>query len=810
MAPIATELATFRALTFRLSSTATSLLPEHVPAIAASLANCRSLLASAHTSGSKASAEASVAVHKYRALLSTLLQDRTVQGRWAAIVLVKATVEIGGWETLQKSLAWVRGLLAILTKPDPPSSKKLCLITLTRIFCLTREYPTLVREITTPSLPTFIQSSLQIATPKAPASLLQAVFESFNQLLPRHPTIFRSYLKQLQQLLGRTIAPTPSSKLGPEQVSGPKFETASEVSAAARRLYTQLPCCAPKGASNEEWHESFKRTVENVHRVSDRVFRAVVEDWRSSVNNMPSLNSHTSDDEVQDLEPSAMALPPWSGIYAGSERLVSLLRLIKDHLDCATAGPISLNVGLTVDLLSRLLSLTVPSTTGGKAFQTNGARFNNQVTKEERETLWLILPNVHVAAMEILLVLTHRCDASTLAVDVVLLDQLVWVFASEKDTPQIRTACYQTVAQLLMRSGAALSKSSIDSLSTMIRTCCDDILPVELSLVSSKQTQAKANGNSQQQVTTNADSFLRLSKSLKDPIANFSGLQEAARSLLPVVFANIRSQYLSNSVRARLDRTVILVGHKDAMVASLLNPPPSRKCGKPAASILPLLARFRAGEQDVESLLRPRMPVIRTGSQDYNGGEEEEEEEEEEGATQDGEGEDDHFVGHELDSILETANSTNSGGGDAALADPTGVGPEHQALLLSAAPGLNANDGIDTVCLGTGRHEGGLGGKRAQAEDVPSSPAKRVKVNEEGAAPSGSPTTSIPSILTIPTTLAPAITAPLETAVVDFVEPTTSQASPPPAPPAEEQREDSDEDDIVPLVLGQDTDDESD
>jgi pre-rRNA-processing protein RIX1 len=160
MAPMASELATLRALTYRISSTATAQLPQHVPAIAASLANCRTLLSSPQAAVSKSSSESSVAIHKFRTLLSTLLQDRTIQGRWSAIVLIKATIELGAWETLQKCLPWVRGLLGILNKPDPPSSKKLCLITLTRIFILTREYPTLVREITTPSLPTLYPGRL--------------------------------------------------------------------------------------------------------------------------------------------------------------------------------------------------------------------------------------------------------------------------------------------------------------------------------------------------------------------------------------------------------------------------------------------------------------------------------------------------------------------------------------------------------------------------------------------------------------------------------------------------------------------------
>jgi pre-rRNA-processing protein RIX1 len=317
MAPVMTELATLRALTFRISSTATLQLPQHVPAIAASLANCRTLLSSPQAAASKTSSESSVAVHKYRTLLSALLQDRTIQGRWSAIVLIKATVEIGGWESLQKCLPWVRGLLGVLNKPDPPATKKLCIITLTRIFILTREYPTLIREITTPSLPALVQSSLQIANAKAPASLLQTILESFNELLPRHPTIFRTYLKQIHPLLARLLAPTPSNKLGQEEIPGTKLETTAGVVQAAQQLFVQTSSCAPKGASSDEWEKSLKTTVSSAHRVADRVFRAVIEDWQPSKRDA-TTNGHILDDEVQDLEPQDMALPPWSGLFAGS------------------------------------------------------------------------------------------------------------------------------------------------------------------------------------------------------------------------------------------------------------------------------------------------------------------------------------------------------------------------------------------------------------------------------------------------------------------------------------------------------------
>ncbi|KAH8727718.1 rRNA processing/ribosome biogenesis-domain-containing protein [Phaeosphaeriaceae sp. PMI808] len=793
MASIASELATLRALTFRVSSTTTSQLPKHVPAIVASLANCKTLLSLPQASAAKSSSESSVAVHKYRTLLSTLLQDRTVHGRWSAIVLIKATIEIGGWETLQKCLPWVRGLLGILTKPDPPSSKKLCVITLTRIFILTREYPTLVREITTPSLPVFIQSSLKIANSKTPAPLLQAILESFNELLPRHPTIFRSYLKQLHPFLAHLLAPTPSNKLTQEH----QFELTSGVVSAAQQLYVQIPNCAPKGASSEDWEKSLRSTISSAHRVADKVFRAVIEDWHPTTREA-ATNGHTLEDEVQDLDPDNMALPVWSGIFAGSERLVQFFHLIQQFLINPTANTVSINISAVIDIITRALMLTIPGSSSRS--YPKATKFNNQVTKEERENLWLVLPTIHVAAIEVLLVLASRSQSSTLPLDSIIIDQMVWLFAAERNSRQIRVACYLAVAVLIQRSGAGFSKSIIGSLVPLMRACCEDLLPLESATGAAKDTpgQAKTNGLPPAQAAANADTFLDSAKGIADTTSGFVGLKEAAFNLLPLLLANIPAQYLSDSLRGRLDRTAILTQHKHAMVASVLNPPPSKKFGKPAASILPLMARSFPASTEVESMSRPRMPTIRLGAQDVEAEEDEMDEDAEEDdiaeveetveeQTMAGSG-DTHFVGHELDLLLQSAGRTN----------PLVSNPE-----MVDVPGMVASIDLDngkierqTRSSSTQAHLKDSG-KRTHIDQTPPSPSKRVKFGEEAQAPIlGIPPTS--------TAAYPSSTGPPEPIAVAEI-----SGLPEPTETVLNENE-SDEDDIVSLVMGQDTDDDSD
>lgn len=799
MAPIANELATLRALTFRISSTPTLQLPQHVPAIAASLAICKALL-SCPASSSKTASEASVAVHKYRTFLSTLLQDRTIQGRWAAIVLVKSTIEIGGWETLHNSGPWVRGLLGILTKPDPHSSKQLCIITLTRIFTLTREYPTLLREFTTPSLTPFIQSTLQLAASRISPALLETILESYNQLLPRHPTTFRSHLKPIRQLLNHTVSPTPSSKLSPEQVPGTRSDVTEAVTEAARRLYTQLPCSAPnaaKGAASEEWLASFKRTIENTHRVGDKIFRAVVEDWKPSTRDAGTVNGSTLDDEVQDLGADSMSLPPWSGIFAGGERLVGLLSLLRAYILCPTTLPINFNIGSMVDLLTRLLSLTIPAAKS-QGFQ-NTIKFNNQVSKDERESLWLILPTVHVAAVDMLLALTRRTNASSTSIDSAMLDQLAWVFTAEKDIPEVRTSCYLAVTEILLRSGVALPKSSVDPLGDMVRKCCDDILPQEGNAAPKQpSTQQKTNGTTQ--ATTNADTFLKAPKA-QNVLENFTGLQSAARSLLSTMFSHTRPQHLADSLRARMDRTAILIGDKHSLISSVLHPPPSRKFGKPAASILPFLARTHSGEKEVDALLRPRMPIILTGTHESDAldgddeeQEEDQEEEEEEEATVEEPEQPHELIGNKLDMLLDTAAKETSVSGDIAMTDA--------AASLLTDPKNQASESVErpnTIV------------KRPAEHTAPLSPPKRVRVGED---PTAHSVPTIPTTITAPALEAPTVVPVLSTVATRSVASAASAATAVPSVsahgPNEADSDDEDEDGKISLVLGQDTDSESD
>ena len=84
--------------------------------IAASLSDCSDIISSPQAKKAANSDDNdALLVNKLKARVTSLVQDRTVQGRWTGVVLVKATIEAGQWEVLHDCAAWVRGLLSILS-----------------------------------------------------------------------------------------------------------------------------------------------------------------------------------------------------------------------------------------------------------------------------------------------------------------------------------------------------------------------------------------------------------------------------------------------------------------------------------------------------------------------------------------------------------------------------------------------------------------------------------------------------------------------------------------------------------------------
>lgn len=90
-------------------------LPLAVPSLTKHILRCRHVLSTPHDAKSKDDGSQSAQlVHKLRASVTTLLNGRSREARFAAIGLIKAMIDVGGWEILRTSDSWVRGLLSIV------------------------------------------------------------------------------------------------------------------------------------------------------------------------------------------------------------------------------------------------------------------------------------------------------------------------------------------------------------------------------------------------------------------------------------------------------------------------------------------------------------------------------------------------------------------------------------------------------------------------------------------------------------------------------------------------------------------------
>lgn len=627
MAPQTSSSITLRVITQRLAVTPVSQLPNIVVHLASSITTCKTVLATSDLRDEKTDgSDVALLVHKLKIQLSALLQNKSPEARWGAIVLIKATIETGGWEVQRGCGAWVRGLLGILSKTDPPATKKLCIIALTRIFLLLEGYQSLVREITTPSLPSFIISCLNLVKPQIASrgtkktngynATLNTILQSFCKLLPQHPTIFRPFLSQIRSLILPLIAATPSNLMIDEDSKHTPITSGTSVAQSSRQLFVLLSCCAPKNTSAEDWAESLQVVVKSLHRTADRAFRAVFEDWEPS-SSRAALNGkipHDFADIVCGLDEYDSGLPAWRGIHAGIERINGLLHILQVFLETPTRLPVRIPVGALIDATERILSIFPPD--GESETNYDGPIVNPEAGKEEREGLWTGLSMIHVSALELLSLVILRLGRSSAIASHVILERSLWVFDAERSNGLVRTTVYRLVSDIIRLLGWSLPKTIAPLLSNCIRSCCEDLVPLGEQRTLAENSAASVQRQTLASVSINADSYLKFPIRSAKLSENLQEIETSAASLLSVTVSHVPKDFFTYSLRAQIDRTAILIRSKPTMLASVLNPPIRRKGAREPSSIMPLLAREFPYSLEVEALLRPRMPVLKTRKDD--------------------------------------------------------------------------------------------------------------------------------------------------------------------------------------------------
>ncbi|KAI0402684.1 rRNA processing/ribosome biogenesis-domain-containing protein [Xylaria palmicola] len=594
-----------RSICRRLTSTKVELLPSLLPILLKDVGRCQeSLSRPLEPKVSESSPETAKLVHTLKTQITTLLNGRTSQGRFVGAALVKAVVENGGWECLRASEPWVRGLISVIQKKDPAITKELCVVTITKIYTLLHEYPTLIREIVTPTLPGFAKACLQILKPpvsskvgKAPYSLVETIFDAMSTLVPLHPTTLREFASKFRAEIRPFLAPTTSdNNLIPMTLQ-----------ASSRRVAIRLHMTAAKGGDSTEWTKHVDELVNTVHTTADQVFRAVQENWESAIGY--KREQVNIDAEPQGGGGDSDQFPRWIGVQAGAERIVGLLDFIGEYLHCRTRVPVAIPITALIDIASRISSIKLPS-----PGERHDSGMNPAVGREERDEFWTALPDIQIAAMRIHLSLVQRLERNYIPLAQETLDQTLRVLQSTYRLPQTRTAAFILVREILHLCGPTLPKLAVESLGLLMKCCCRDLLGAAGYLMKPKpqSSSASQNGQKPKTISQNADAFLP-GKSQDDTLSVSLSTEHlgAAEALLTTLFSHLPQQHIPSSLRSQMLKTAILSRNRDAQVASILHPARDRS-GRIPQVILPYLSQQFPQDESVE-LLRFNFRPMATG-----------------------------------------------------------------------------------------------------------------------------------------------------------------------------------------------------
>ncbi|KAJ4292311.1 hypothetical protein N0V88_005943 [Collariella sp. IMI 366227] len=549
-----------RVLCRRLASTPVDELPRLCPLLSSHVVRCASALSAPQDAKNKDKAsETSMLVHKFRTHITTLLNGRNSAGRFAAVCLVKAVIDVGGWESLRAADPWLRGLIGVVQKPDPLASKELAIVVLTKIYMLLQGYQTLIREMATPTLPSYVTACLQlIKAPssgkplKVPMTFVDTVACSLSKLVVLYPTTLRPFAGQMQGALRPYLAPTASDSLVVPQ----------SLKESSRRLFVLLSYTAPKNGSSDEWAKAIRSTILNCHGTVDQIFRAVVESWESSTGYRgqtaragpdPSGGGGSGED-----------LPSWVGVQAGAERITGLLEFLADYFNNPTKAPVTVPLGEIMDLTARITLVTPPSGSED-SIETNPA-----ISRDEKAELWSVLPDIHIAVLRLHAAFLRRLRDSALPLATDILDQMVRVLNASRSIPSMRETATSSSSQ------APHSPNSPSTPRPLIQSTCHDILLTTGHLESLKthhhphNPKTKTNPNATA-LNANADAFLT-SPPPSPPTPPPRTHLTTATTLLPLFLSHLPQSALAPELRGLVDRTAILSHSRDAMVASCLHP----------------------------------------------------------------------------------------------------------------------------------------------------------------------------------------------------------------------------------------------
>jgi pre-rRNA-processing protein RIX1 len=537
-----------------------------------------------------------VPLHKLRTRISSLLQHRSPAGRLTAAVLIKTIAEVGqpGESTIWEP--WARGLISCLNKFEPWEIKRVYLAAVVRVFLLTKDSPTLQREVSNPLLPHFLTASLAAIKPiqaktgvnarATPSRLLPDVLRAWNELLQVQPGTFRPFLSRIQPICLSIMSDVGSS---------------NELKDIAAQVLSSTHLCSPKATASSDWESTVSRLIQSAHSSLDLVLRAHREQWYPSEASMSHKTfNHDYSKEPELINSDSASLNPWKGISEGGERVSCLLHWLAKMLSCSSMT-VSAPLGHLLDLTSRISSISILA-------EPADTRKNRQslaeVAREERDEVQAVIPFLHSNCLALISQISILLESATTPILEVFVDQLFEIFEASKSIASVRRQIYITLANILRSDNSFSLHLNAKRIEGVCVSCGRDI---ESGLLQQHEDIVMSKAPHHVSAITLTETSKQGQRS---QIYHNEDLARCALQLWPLLLEGLHSSSLSNTARATIDRVSILVGDERSMFASIMNPSTARRGKGAAPSILPFFAQaVEEPSMILEAIKRPRLPL---------------------------------------------------------------------------------------------------------------------------------------------------------------------------------------------------------
>lgn len=377
---------------------------------------------------------------KLHTRISTLLQSKSVGVRWSGICLAKAVLERqnGKWESLMShGSTWMKLLLKVLERETSEPVIERATSTVCTIIQMTEGKPSLTRELTTPSLPTFFTHVFTIlGKPSTSDNLTKAMLYRIQQSLITHPTTFRPFAGKLQALVSRNINGSC---------------TDAQLIELSARCFVSLHLCAPKNTAADQWTTGFLAVIGECHATLSYIFQTVVEE-KATLPIPGGLDMLLFSSDYSSQVPLAV------------RRLHCLVQTVIAFLNLPTKDVVKIPVGQLVMLMQRMLEVTPKSGIKASTPQTS------------QVALLSVLPQLHSISFG-LLHTSIEVLGKNMQQHIHLLQELLLVHCSSTDRFCRVSALEALAASLRLFSFVGSDKQSFGSMVRHCVTTLEQVVP---------------------------------------------------------------------------------------------------------------------------------------------------------------------------------------------------------------------------------------------------------------------------------------------------------------------------------------------